>query len=104
MSETAENRINNAEATGERLTGRGCLTFFVRYLTNIGIFSLLSDHFGDLRKNKKGLPVTELFRQIFCWFADGTSRHTSFLDHLSEDAGYAGQLKRPRTVRPPPAP
>ena len=90
MSETAKIRIHNVETTDEKLTGRGGLTFFVRYLTNIGIFSLLSDHFGDLRKNKKGLPVTELFKQMFCRFADGTSRHISFFDHLSEDTGYAG--------------
>lgn len=93
MPETAENRINNVEATDERLTGRGGLTFFVRYLTNTGIFSLLSDHFGDLRKSKKGLPVTELFKQMFCWFADGTSRHISFFDHLAKDAGYAGAIE-----------
>lgn len=93
MSETAENRINDIETTDERLTGRGGLTFFVRYLTNIGIFSLLSDHFGDLRKSSKGLPVIELFKQIFCWFADGTSRHISFFDHLAKDSGYAGTIE-----------
>ena len=93
MPETTENRINNVETTDERLTGRGGLTFFVRYLTNIGIFSLLSDYFGDLRKSKKGLPVTELFKQLFCWFTDGTSRHISFFDHLAEDAGYAGTIE-----------
>ncbi|MDM8521994.1 hypothetical protein QUF80_01375 [Desulfococcaceae bacterium HSG8] len=56
--------IDKIEETGDNLTGRGCLAFFVRYLTNIGIFSLLLGHFGDLRKSKKGLPIEDLFKQI----------------------------------------
>ena len=50
------NRIGTAEDT---LTGRGGLFFFVRYLTGIGIFSVLSEYFGDIRKSRKGLPADD---------------------------------------------
>jgi len=86
--------IDKIEETGDNLTGRGGLAFFVRYLTNIGIFPLLLGHFGDLRKSKKGLPVEDLFKQIFCWFIDGTSRHISWFDELAKDAGYAGTIEQ----------
>lgn len=92
MPGNVKDRISKIGATDERLTGRGGLAFFVRYLTNIGIFSLLIGYFGELRKNKKGLPVAELFKQIFCWLSDGTSRHISFFDHLRKDEGYAAAI------------
>lgn len=89
-----KNKIDGIEETSDNLTGRGGLFFFVRYLKNIGIFSLLAEYFGDLRKNKKGLPVTELFKQIFCFFCDATSRHLTYFDALAEDAGYAGTIEQ----------
>ena len=92
-------RINGIGKTDETLTGRGGLLFFVRYLTNIGIFRLLTEHFGDLRKSRKGLPVADLFKQIFCFFCDGTSRHLTYFDELAGDAGYAGTIEQsPETM------
>jgi hypothetical protein len=88
-------RIDKIEETDDKLTGRGGLVFFVRYLNNIGIFSLLTGYFGDLRKSKKGLPVGDLFKQIFCWFFDGTSRHLTWFDELAKDSGYAGTIEQP---------
>ena len=89
-----KNKIDNVEETSDTLAGRGGLFFFVRYLNNIGIFFILSEYFGDLRKSKKGLPVTELFKQIFCFFCDGTSRHITYFDELAPDAGYAGTIEQ----------
>jgi len=87
-------KIDRIEETPDTLTGRGGLFFFVRYLANTGIFQMLEEHFGDLRKSRKGLPVTELFKQIFCFFFDGTSRHISWFDALAEDAGYAAVIEQ----------
>jgi hypothetical protein len=89
-----KNKIDNVEETSDTLAGRGGLFFFVRYLNNTGIFFILSEYFGDLRKSKKGLPVTELFKQIFCFFCDGTSRHITYFDELAPDAGYAGTIEQ----------
>ena len=78
-------RINKIEETTDILTGRGGISFFNRYLTTIGIYSMLLEHFSPLRKSKKGLPVEDIFKQIFNWFFDGTSRHLSYFDELAKD-------------------
>jgi len=53
----------------------------------------LESFFGSMRKNKKGQPVTEIFKQLFCNFIDGTSRHLIHFDLLKKDDGYAGTIE-----------
>jgi len=48
--------------------------------------------FGSMRKNKKCIPVTDLFIQLLCFFMDGTRRHISWFDHLKSDESYAALL------------
>lgn len=86
-------RINTIETTPDTITGRGGLTLFSRYLEQSGIFALLETKFGKLRKSAKGLAVWLLFKQMFCFLFDGTSRHISYFDHLKEDAGYTAALE-----------
>ena len=86
-------KINKVEATNDTLTSRGGMILFVKYLSNVEIFPLLSGIFGDIRKNKKGIPVWNIFKQIFCWLYDGTSRHLNYLDQLKGDAGYAAVIE-----------
>lgn len=86
--------INKIEETSDNLTGRGGISFFNRYLTSIGIYSLLLEYFAPLRKSKKGLKIEDIFKQIFCWFFDGTSRHLSYFDELTKDEGYAGAIEQ----------
>lgn len=49
--------------------------------------------FGSIRKSKKGVEITELFKQMFCFLMDGTSRHLVYFDHLKKDSGYAGSIE-----------
>jgi len=90
---TSSPRINDVEVTSDILTGRGGLALFSRYLENIGIFELLIDTFGYIRKTSKGLPVWILFKQVFCFLFDGTSRHLTYLDDLKKDDGYAATIE-----------
>ena len=46
-----------------------------------------------MRRSGKGLPVTALFKQVFCFLLDGTSRHLVYFDDLKRDAGYAGTIE-----------
>ncbi|MBC8179513.1 IS1380 family transposase [candidate division KSB1 bacterium] len=87
-------RINKIEETSDNITGRGGISFFVRYLTSIGIYSLLLKYFAPIRKSKKGLPTEDIFKQVFSWFFDGTSRHLSYFDELARDEGYAGAIEQ----------
>jgi hypothetical protein len=87
-------RINRVEPTDERITGRGGLSLFVRYLDKTKIFeNLLLINFAGLRKNKKGASVYCMLKQLFCFFMDGTSRHLTYFDQLREDKGYAGAIE-----------
>ena len=60
------------------------------------MYPLLERYFGSIRLNRKGLPVKELFKQLFCFFIDGTSLHLTRFDELAEDRGYASVIETPR--------
>ncbi len=66
---------------------------FVRYLRNIAIYPVLERLFGSIRKNAKGQPVAEIFKQVFCFLLDGTSRHLVYFDALKQDEGYAAAIE-----------
>ena len=59
-----ELKIRRIEATADRLTGRAGLALFVAYLHGIEIFDWFDRWFGSMRKNRKGLPIVELFKQV----------------------------------------
>ena len=88
-----ELEISEIETTNDRLTGRAGLTLFVAYLHQVQIFPLIDRFFGSIRKSKKGIEVFELFKQVLCFMVDGTSRHLTYFDQLSNDAGYAGSIE-----------
>ena len=78
-------RISKVEVTDDIMTGRGGMALFVRYLNTIQIFPSLNQTFGHLRKSAKGLLITTLFQQVFCFLFDGTSRHLTQFDILAKD-------------------
>ena len=85
--------LGKIETTQDTITGRGGLALFSRYLTKIGVLRILSDSFPHIRKNKKGQPVWQLFKQVLCFFFDGTSRHLTQFDHTKKDSGYAAAIE-----------
>lgn len=86
-------KIDVIGVTSDTLTSRGGLSVFVRYLRNICLAPHLERLFGGIRKGGKGQPITEIFKQLFCFFVDGTSRHLVYFDHLKKDAGYAAAIE-----------
>jgi hypothetical protein len=85
--------IDRVEATSDTLTSRGGLALFVRYLRHIAIYPVLERLFGSIRKSAKGQPVSEVFKQLFCFLVDGTSRHLVYFDDLKKDEGYAAAIE-----------
>ncbi len=77
-----ELQIDEVSTTSEKLSGRAGLALFVAYLHSIEIFAMIDRFFGTIRKNKKGLTVFELFKQVLCFMVDGSSRHLTYFDHL----------------------
>lgn len=82
-------RIDGIDLTNDTLTVRGGLAIFEKYLCNNEILTELESRFGRLRKSRKGLSISELFKQIICFIMDGTSRHLSWFDTIKQDEGYA---------------
>jgi hypothetical protein len=85
--------IDKVGITEDTLTGRAGLSLFVKYLAGIGVYSELEFFFGSLRRNRKGQPIREIFKQLFCFFMDGSSRHLTHFDALVQDEGYAAGIE-----------
>lgn len=91
--------IDAAQPTREALSSRAGLTLFVRYLKGIEIAPVLERLFGSIRRNRKGQPVSEIFKQVLCFLVDGSSRHLVHFDHLREDPGYTATIENiPETM------
>lgn len=88
IDETCKKKINKVKPTDETLTDRGGIALFVRYLTGIGIYALLEKYFGKLRKSKKGVKIANIFKQVLCFFFDGTNFSLTRFDELQRDDGY----------------
>ena len=86
-------KIGMVDVTEDTLTGRGGLALFVRYLSQVNIYGLLFEAFSHLRRSEKGRPIWNIFKQIFCFFYDGTSRHLVYFDQLKRDEGYAAVVE-----------
>ena len=93
QNKKSNNIIDDVEVTNDTLTSRGGLSLFVRYLRNVGLLAHLESEFGSIRKSRKGQAVTEIFKQLFCFFLDGTSRHLVHFDALKRDEGYAAGIE-----------
>jgi hypothetical protein len=89
----AAHSIDDVQITNDLLTGRAGLNLFVKYLLGIELFPHVERMFGSMRKIDKGVPIVELFKQILCFFFDGTSRHLVWFDALAKDPGYAAVIE-----------
>lgn len=85
--------INDVEITEDVLTSRSGLTLFVRYLRSIALLPYMEKVFAKIRKSRKGQEISEIFKQLFCFFIDGTSRHLVYFDRLKEDEGYRSSIE-----------
>ncbi len=84
-----EGAVDEVEVTLDTLTGRGGLGLFVRYLRGIGVYAQLETFFGSMRRSRKGQAIAEVFKQLFCFFVDGTRRRPVYFDFIREDEGCA---------------
>ena len=90
---SSEPTIQEIGITNDTITGRAGLSLFVRYLRGIELSPHLDRLFGSMRRSRKGLPITAIFKQLLCFFVDGTSSHLVHFDGLKEDDGYAAAIE-----------
>jgi hypothetical protein len=90
---SSEPTIHHIEITNDTITGRAGLSLFVRYLRGIDLAPHLERLFSSMRRSRKGLPITAIFKQLLCFFVDGTSHHLVHFDDLKQDNGYAAAIE-----------
>lgn len=96
MGAEAGNRkceIDEVEETSETITSRAGLAPFLAYLKSCEIPDILADQFSELRKSNKGITLWNAFKQLMCFFMDGTNLSMTYFDELAEDDGYAAAIE-----------
>jgi hypothetical protein len=87
-------KITKIGITNDKISSRGGLPFFLRYIENIGLYELISNMVVSLLSiNRKGLQLPQFLKQIFAFFIDGTDMSISGFDKKKSDEGYAAILE-----------
>ena len=86
-------KIARIEVTNDKITGRGGIFLFLRYIKNIGFYSFFEKHFSFLKGSAKGLSIMQFIKQLFAFFIDGTDLSMSSFDRRKEDKAYAALLE-----------
>ncbi|MBA7531979.1 IS1380 family transposase ISPph3 [subsurface metagenome] len=87
-------KIAKIGVTNDKISARGGLPLFLRYIERIGLYRLISGNALSLvTKNGKGLQLQEFLKQIFAFFMDGTNMAMTGFDQLKNDEGYAALLE-----------
>jgi len=85
--------IDAVQPTEDTLSSRGGLSLVARFVRHGGWLEQIASGFTGLRKSRKGQSVDEVFKQLICFFFDGTRRHLVHFDHLKNDAGHAAVIE-----------
>jgi len=88
-----QGKIARIEATSEKISGRGGLLFFLRYLENIGFYRLLHSRFDFVKGSQKGFCPEQLYKQLFAFHVDGSETAISGFDRRKSDESYAALLE-----------
>jgi hypothetical protein len=87
-------KITKIGITNDKISGRGGLPFFLRYIENIGLYGLISNTLISLLLvGNKGLQLKQFLKQIFAFFMDGTNMSIVSFDKKKADDGYAAILE-----------
>ena len=92
-ADTKQAKITKIEVTSDKISGRGGLFFFMKYVENIRFFTLFENCFGFIKGSSKGLSCLEFIKQLVVWFIDGTDTSMKSFDHRKGDAAYASLLE-----------
>lgn len=87
-------KITKIGTTNDKISGRGGLSLFLRYVENIGLYGLVSSIIlPQIFQSSKGLQLQGFLKQIFAFFMDGTNMAISGFDQSKKDEGYAALLE-----------
>lgn len=87
-------KITKIGVTNDKISGRGGLTIFLRYIVKTRLNSLISNIFlTKVKVHSKGLQLEQFLKQIFAHFIDGTDMAMTGFDARKNDPGYAAVLE-----------
>lgn len=87
-------KITKLSVTNDKISARGGISLYLRYIQNIKLFGLMSDHLTSvLVINSKGLQLQQFLKQMLAFFIDGTDMSISGFDRKKKDKGYAALLE-----------
>ena len=88
-------KITKISSTSEKISGRGGLSLFMRYVQNIGLYALFSKTVMPVlpRSSNKGLQLGQFIKQIIAFMIDGTETSISSFDTRKTDTGYASVIE-----------
>lgn len=86
-------KISAIEITNEKLSGRGGIFLFLRFIENTGFCALFEKYFGFIKGSKKGLSCRQFLLQLLAYFIDATDLSMCGFDRRKRDSGYAGLLE-----------
>ncbi len=87
-------KITKIGVTKDKISARGGLPLFLRYIEKTGLYGLVSNTLTILIfKSNKGLQLNEFLKQMFAFCMDGTNTAISYFDQLKTDDGYAALLE-----------
>jgi len=87
-------KITKISVTNDKISARGGLTLFLRYIEQIKAYNLiLSILLPKLKTSGKGLQLVGFLKQMFAFFIDGTDMSISGFDHKKKDEGYAALIE-----------
>ena len=89
----SELKINKIGITGDNISGRGGLAFFLRYVEKIGFYSLTEEILGFISISKKGLPLYQFIKQMLSYFINGTYMCMESFNEMKKDKSYISLLE-----------
>lgn len=87
-------KITKIDITNDKISGRGGLPLFLRYIEKIHLYRLISGTILPIILiSSKGLQLNQFLKQMFAFFIDGTNMSISGFDQKKTDEGYASMLE-----------
>lgn len=87
-------KITKICVTNDKISARGGLPLFLRYIEKTRAYGLISRSLLSLLTiNKKGLSLKQFLKQMFAFLMDGTKLSITEFDRLKQDEGYTALLE-----------
>jgi len=89
-----KNKITKISVTKQKISGRGGITLFLRYVERTLFYTVINHIFSELSIfGGKGLQLYQFVKQMLAFFIDGTDMSISGFDKKKQDEGYTAVLE-----------